>query len=122
VIRSGREPESLGRTRLSVSVTQDENLSNEVFNSDAIFRSKHRASLYAALNFREPAHVCQYESSRGVEWYEDRPWSLAAFSIETSAASDRSLEVRSWRSREAPTREDAGEAMEGRHQAVIFSP
>jgi hypothetical protein len=55
-----------------VTTTQDEIFSIRIFNPEVVFFSKDKALLYAAVNFREPnEHFCQ--SSKGVNWYEDRP-------------------------------------------------
>jgi hypothetical protein len=109
-----------GRTWPSVSVTQDKSLSNKVFNPEVISRSKRRALLYALLDFREPAPVCQCDPSKGIDRHENRPWSLTTISTETSATFDRSLKVRSRKSCEAPAQEDLGEATGGRQSVISF--
>jgi hypothetical protein len=45
---------SSGRLWPSKTVSLDENFTSKVFNPEVIFCSNDRASLYAALNFREP--------------------------------------------------------------------
>ena len=52
VITSGSA--ASGRTWPSVIVTQDESFLSKVFNPEVVFCSNERASLYTALNFREP--------------------------------------------------------------------
>jgi hypothetical protein len=45
---------SSGKAWTSITVVQDP---SKVFNPDVVVASKDRALLYAALNFREPAHL-----------------------------------------------------------------
>jgi hypothetical protein len=55
VITSGSK--SSERPWLSTTMTQDDSFSSRVSNPELVFCSRIRALLYAALNFREPAHV-----------------------------------------------------------------
>ena len=114
---------SLGGLWLSVTVNQDESSSSRVSKPDVVFFSKVWTLLYVALNFREPNKpLCQWWLSKGANWYEDRPWTLAASSTEKPVVSDRSLMVRLWRSCAEPTQEDEGKPIEKRHQETTFSP
>jgi len=112
----------------STTATQDERLSTRVYNSDVVFCSKAKAFLYVLLHRRDPGEQKQkfpplsVIGITSVDFYGDRPWTLETFSVEMSVASDRSLVVRSCRSRRAATREDIGEALKERHQMNTFSP
>ena len=87
-----------------MTAAQDERLSIRVFNTDVVFCSNAKASLYVLLHRRDPAEqkteVSTSVSDRphSVDSYEDRPLTPATFSVEMPVTSDRSLVVRSRRS------------------------
>ncbi len=58
---------------------------------------------------------------KGADWYEDRPWTLAAFTAETPVISDQDLMDRSRRSRKAVTRKQIGKAIGENRQPITFS-
>ena len=77
-----------------MTATQDERPSKRVFNSDVVFCSKAKAFLYVVLHRRDSGEQ-KTEVSTSVsdryhrfDSYEDRPLTLATFSVEMPVASD----------------------------------
>jgi hypothetical protein len=87
-----------------MTTTQDERHSSRVFNSDVVFCSRAEAFLYVVLHRRDPNEQktevpapVSGRYHRCVDSYEDRPSTLATFSVEMPVSSDRSLADRSRR-------------------------